>query len=389
MARSLHFTIHPIMNTMFDVIVLGLGANGSSALYHLSKTGYKVGGIDRFTPPHTHGSSHGESRIIRQAYHEHPMYVPLVKEAYKLWYELENEWNKKLFLQTGGIMLGNKNASVVKGAKLSAETHGIAYEYLEGEAINQRYPAFKTTKETVGVVEKEAGILFPEECIKANLQLSANNGAVLLFDEKVISIQPHHNGVEIITDKAKHQTRKLIVSAGAWLAQLLPDLHLPLTVERQVLYWYKNKEASLQPYLLPNALPIYIWEYGQNQIFYGFPDLGSGIKVAPHHAGRTIAPDLLSQEVSDEEIKRMSCIVDEFINIQPQFSHSSVCMYTNTPDEHFIIDAHPQYHNIIIGSPCSGHGFKFSSLTGKILCDMALEKEVPFDLKPFAITRFG
>ncbi len=376
------------MNTTFDVIVLGLGANGSSALYHLSQTGYKVAGIDRFTPPHTHGSSHGESRIIRQAYHEHPMYVPLVKTAYQLWYELEKEWDKKLFLQTGGIMLGDENAGVVKGAKRSAETHNIAYEYLESEDINQRFPALKTMKETVGVLEKEAGILFPEECIKANLQLSANNGALLLFDEKVISIQPHYNGVEIITDKNKYQTRKLILSAGAWLNQLMPDLHLPLTIERQVLYWFTNTDILLQPHLLPNALPIYIWEYGQNQTFYGFPDLGNGIKAAPHHAGRMINPDLLSQEVSGEEIENMSGIVNKFINIKPRFSHSSVCMYTNTPDEHFIIDFHPQHHNIIIGSPCSGHGFKFSSLTGKILADMAMEKEVPFDLKPFAIARF-
>ena len=211
----------------------------------------------------------------------------------------------------------------------------------------------------------------------------------MLFDEKVISIKPNNNQIEIITDKNKHQTRKLIVSAGAWLNQLLPDLKLPLTIERQVLYWFTNTDILLQTYLQPNALPIYIWEYKQNQTFYGFPDLGNGIKTAPHHAGRTIEPDLLSQKVSSEEIKNMSGIVDEFINIQPRFSHSSVCIYTNTPDEHFIIDFHPQYHNIIIGSPCSGHGFKFSSLTGKILCDMAVEKEVSFNLEPFAITRFG
>ena len=374
---------------MFDIIVLGLGANGSSALYHLSKTGYKVGGIDRFTPPHTHGSSHGESRIIRQAYHEHPMYVPLVKEAYGLWYELENSWKKPLFLQTGGIMLGDENAGVVKGAKRSAEIHGIAYEYLESDVIRQRFPALKTTKETVGILEKEAGILFPEECIKANLQLSSNNGAVLMYDEEVISIKPSNDSVEIVTNKNSYQTRKLIVSAGAWLNQLLPDLGLPLTIERQVLYWFTNTDISLQPYLLPNALPIYIWEYEPNKLFYGFPDLGKGIKVAPHHAGKTINPDLLSQEVSDEEVKNMSRIADKFINLKPQFSHSTVCMYTNTPDEHFIIDFHPQHNNIIIGSPCSGHGFKFSSLTGKILADMAIEKRVPFDLKPFAITRFG
>ena len=372
----------------FDVIVLGLGANGSSALYHLSKTGLKVCGIDRFTPPHVFGSSHGQSRIIRQAYHESPMYVPLVKEAYKLWNELENEWHKQLFLKTGGLMLGTAKSSVVQGAKLSAETHGIPYEYLDSKDIQKRFPALKVNKETVALLEKDAGILFPEECIQANLTLAKTNGATLLLNEKVTAIKPSNDSVIIITNKGNYVTDKLIVSAGAWLSQLLPELNLPLLIERQVLYWYRNTNQALQSSLLPYALPIYIWEYEENKMFYGFGDLGDGIKIANHHAGTPVLPDLLSQAVSEKEKADMDAIVYRYFNIEPQFNYSSVCMYTNTPDEHFILDYHPACKNIIIGSPCSGHGFKFSSLSGKILADMALEKEINFNLKPFCIDRF-
>ena len=375
-------------NIIFDMIVAGLGANGSSALYHLSKTGCTVCGIDRFTPPHTFGSSHGESRIIRQAYHESPMYVPLVKEAYVLWNELEKEWGKKLFLKTGGLLLGHADSKVVSGAKLSAETHNIAYKYLNNEAIQKRFPFFKTAEETTGVLEKEAGILFPEKCIAANLTLAKHNGASLLYNEQIIAVKPKPDLIEITTNKNRYQTRKLIVNVGAWLNNLLPQLNLPLTVERQVLYWYKNNNPLLQPALLPKALPIYIWEYEQGKLFYGFPDLGNGIKVALHHAGQPVQPDLLSQFVSDEEKAFMKDLVDRYLHVDAQLHKSSVCMYTNTPDEHFIIDYHPEWKNIIIGSPCSGHGFKFSSLTGKILADMAMENQINFDLTPFGIERF-
>ena len=372
----------------YDVVVLGLGANGSSAVYHLSKTELKICGIDRFTPPHTFGSSHGQSRIIRQAYHESPMYVPLVKEAYALWNELEKTSDKQLFIKTGGLMLGAADAGVVRGAQVSAETHGIAYEYLENKNIQQRFPALKINEETVAVLEKEAGILFPEACIRANLSIAEKNGVDLLFNEKVISIKSHHNKIEIVTDKSSYHTYKLIISLGAWLGQLLPELNLPLVIERQVLYWYKNINPSLQSSLLPDALPIFIWEYQKGKTFYGFGDLGDGVKIANHHAGTPIQPDLLSQDVSAEERAAIDEIVSRYVNMEPQFHYSTVCMYTNTPDEHFILDVHPHNNNIIIGSPCSGHGFKFSSLSGKILADMALEKDIPFDTKPFRIRRF-
>src|SRR3982751_4887703 len=198
------------MNNHFDVVVLGLGANGSSALYHLSKTKYRVCGIDRFTPPHVFGSSHGQSRIIRQAYHESPMYVPLVKEAYNLWHELEEISGEHLLLQTGGVILGSEESMIIHGARLSAETHGIPYEYLHSKEIKQRFPVLQPTEDTVAVVEKEAGILFPEKCIQANLNQAVHNGATLQYNEVVTAIIPNDNEVEIVTDKGSYQTSKLI-----------------------------------------------------------------------------------------------------------------------------------------------------------------------------------
>lgn len=374
------------MKAAFDVIVLGLGANGSSAIYHLSKTGHNVLGIDRFTPPHSRGSSHGQSRIIRQAYHENPLYVPFVKEAYNFWDEIEKTSGKQLLLRTGGIMLGDENSSVIKGAKLSAETHHVSAEYLENDSIKKRFPALRPTVNTVAILDKDAGILLPEKCIQTYLEEAQKNGAQLHYNEQVIRILPNKNFVEIITDTHTYQATKLIVSAGAWLTELMPELQLPLTVERQVLYWLKDKKSA--SYFTPDRLPIYIWEYAPGNIFYGFPDLGDGIKIAFHYNGEMITPDALKPDVSPQEIGSMIEVAETYLDIKPLFNYSTTCMYTNTPDANFIIDFHPQYNNVIIASPCSGHGFKFASLTGKLLCDMALGKSVAFDLLPFRISRF-
>ena len=371
----------------FDVIVLGLGAHGSSALYHLSKTHKKVAGIDRYTPPHPYGSSHGQTRIIRQAYHENPVYVPLVKGAYALWKEMEQETGQQLLLQTGGLLLGRPDAHVITGARLSADTHHIAYEYLQAADLQRRFPAFRPTPDTVGVLEKEAGILFPETCITTFLAGAARNNASIRCDEAVLGITPQKNSVEIITSKGRYAAGKMIISTGAWTGALLPELHLPLSVARQVLYWFKDGHNRQPSHFLPANMPVYIWEYLPGRMFYGFPDLGNGIKIARHHEGRPIGPDDLDQDVSAAEISDIRDIAGTYLDIDPVFDSTAVCMYTNTPDEDFIIDFHPMYDNIIIASPCSGHGFKFSSLTGKILSDLATDSPTGFDLSPFSITR--
>ncbi len=360
------------MKFIYDIIVIGLGANGSSALFNLSRTGKRVLGIDQFQPPHQRGSSHGESRIIRQAYHENPLYVPLVRAAYPLWEELERLSGKRLFLKTGGLLLGQEEATVVKGAKSSAEMHGIPYEYLEAAALRKRFPAFRPDDDTVGVLEKEAGVLFPELCIAAYLEAASANGAVVNVLEKVLSIEPGQDSVMVTTSKGEYTAEKVIVSAGAWVGSLLPGPGLPLTIERQVLYWFENGNAAGRGNFGPSKMPIFIWEHIIGKMFYGFPDLGRGVKIGFHHGGRHILADELRQEVSVEEIAEMGEMAEHYLSMEPVFKTSAVCMYTNTPDENFIIDFHPEHKNIIIASPCSGHGFKFSSLTGKILCKMVM-----------------
>lgn len=373
------------MSESLDVLVIGLGAHGSSALYHLSKTGKKVAGIDRYTPPHVHGSSHGQSRIIRQAYHESPFYVPLVQAAYPLWEELERETGKTLLTRTGGLLLGREDSSIIKGGRLSAETHAVGYEYLNPSDLRRRFPAFRSGQDTVGVWEKDAGILFPEASIQAWLAGAAANKASIFCNERVLAIVPGKAAVEVTSDKGRYTATKVIVSAGAWLGTLLPELQLPLTIERQVVCWFRDK--GNRAHFLPQNMPVYIWEYGPDKLFYGFPDMGEGIKIGFHHGGRHIRPEELRQDASAAEIGEIEEIAARYLDIEPVFHASSVCLYTNTPDEHFIIDAYPGSENILIASPCSGHGFKFSSVIGKILSELATEQPVGFDLSPFAITR--
>jgi sarcosine oxidase len=374
------------MNSSYDVAVIGAGAMGSSAAYHLSKTGKKILVLDRFTPPHNLGSSHGQSRIIREAYFESPVYVPLVQEAYELWYQLEKESNKRLLLKTGGLMLGTMDSKVVQGALLSAQTYDLPYEYLSSNEIKKRFPNFNPTNDTVGIYEKNAGILFPEECIETNLQLAKNSNVTFRYDEIVTRIRYNNNEVEIVTNKEKYTVAKAIVSAGAWLNELFPDLHLPLVVARQVLFWFKCRKEDSKKFL-PGDFPVYIWQPEKEKIFYGFPDLGDGIKIAIHHGGKQTNPNAIDRQVTDEEISEMVSVTKHYFDVQISFNYSAICMYTNTPDEDFIIDYYPANKNIIIASPCSGHGFKFSSAIGKLLCDMALEEPLSFDISVFNISR--
>jgi sarcosine oxidase len=374
------------MTESFDILVVGLGAHGSSALYHLAGTGRKVAGIDRFTPPHVHGSSHGQSRIIREAYHENPVYVPFIREAYELWAALEREAGRTLLVTTGGLLLGGEDTTVVRGARLSAETYGVDYEWLEAVDIRRRFPAFRPTDDTVGVLEKRAGILFPEECIEAHLTGAAARGAEIRCEETVEKIVPSGDGVEVRTSKGRYLAGKVIVSAGAWVGELLPELRLPLYIERQVVCWFKD--VGRGTVLRPDRMPVYIWEYEAGRLFYGFPDMGQGIKIGFHHGGRHIRADELRQDASSDEIREIQEIAGSWLAIDPVFNGTSVCMYTNTPDEDFIIDEYPGSRQILVLSPCSGHGFKFSSVVGKIAGDWALGRQVGFDLRPFGMGRW-
>ncbi|MDZ7360551.1 MAG: N-methyl-L-tryptophan oxidase [candidate division KSB1 bacterium] len=380
------------MQKSFDAIILGLGAMGSAAAYHLAKRRQRVLGLDRFAPPHTFGSSHGETRIIREAYFEHPLYVPIVQRAYENWAELEHEAGQKLFQQTGGLMIGPPEGILVTGAQRSAQLHRLSHELLTAKEICRRFPAFQPSDEMVAVSEPRAGILFPERCIAAHLKLAQRYGATLQFDEPAIKWEREGEGVRVITAKDEYVTQHLLIAAGAWINRLIPELALPLQVERQVLLWFM---PQIHPaYFSPQNCPIYIWEHTPNRFLYGFPDLGTGyarrgVKVGIHHEGESTDPDLVRREVGADDIAAMRAILRRIMPAIDTAPHASaVCLYTNTPDANFLIDFHPSHPQVLLASICSGHGFKFSSAVGEILADLLLEGCSRFDLSLFQLARF-
>ncbi|HEY2952682.1 MAG TPA: N-methyl-L-tryptophan oxidase [Verrucomicrobiae bacterium] len=366
----------------FDVIIIGLGAMGSAAAYHLARSGQRVLGLDRFTPPHAFGSSHGQTRIIREAYFEHPVYVPMVQRAYELWTELAKQSHAELFRQTGGLMIGYPDSVVVSGAKRSAATHLLPHEILSAHEVRRRFPALRPADDMIAILEPRAGILYPERCIAAHLALAREHGAILGCEEPVVRWETDGDGVKVITARNTYRAGQIILSAGSWINSLLPGLKLAFTVERQILFWFEPKRS---PALFqPEHCPIHLWQIDGRHFFYGFPDLGEGVKVACHHDGELTSPEEIRRDVAAEEVEAMRQIVRRFLpDADGPLRSATVCLYTNTPDEHFWIDRHPTCPQVIIASPCSGHGFKFSSVIGEILANLVCDGHSRFDLALF------
>ncbi len=376
------------MAATHDVAIIGLGAMGSAAAYHLARRGRKVIAFDLSVPPHALGSTHGQSRIIREAYFEHPLYVPLVRRSYECWHQLQADAGKPLLNQTGAVLIGPAQGMLVGGTRLSADRYGLDYEMLTADEVRQRYPVLRPADGTVAVYEPRAGILFPEKCVEAHLGLASRHGAELHFDETVTGWKPKRKGVEITTERGKYVASRLVLTPGAWMNRLLPDLQLPLTVERQVIYWFEPI-AGHEAFEL-GRLPVYAWEYEDEALFYGFPNLGDGVKIALHHQGVVTDVDSIDRTVDETEVGAMRALVSGFIpDLAGALLRSEVCMYTNTPDEHFIIDFHPELPQVLIVSPCSGHGFKFAAVIGEITADLLIEGKTEFDLAPFRLDRFS
>jgi len=369
------------MPSRFDVAIVGLGAMGSAVACQLARRGGRVLGLDRFAPPHALGSSHGQTRIIREAYFEHPAYVPLVRRAYELWAELEGQTGRALFRQTGGLMIGRPDSAVVAGAKRSAKEHSLQHEVLSAAEVRCRFPALQPCDGMIAVWEPRAGILFPEICIEAHLTMARKQGADLRSDEPALSWEDDGGAVRVITSKGAYHAGQLVLTAGSWIQSLLRDLKLPLAVERQVQFWFEPKHPV---HFQPERCPIHIWEHEPGRFFYGFPDLGDGVKVARHHEGAIINPDSINREVGPEEVEAMRAFVRQFLpEADGPLRATVVCMYTNTPDGHFFIDWHPAHPQVLIASPCSGHGFKFSTVIGEVMADLLTAGQSRFDLSLF------
>ncbi len=369
------------MTERYDVIVAGLGSLGSAAAFHLARRGRRVLGLDRFTPPHTEGSHHGKTRIIREAYFEDPRYVPLVQRAYEEWAALERECGRELMKPTGGLMIGIPNGVLVAGAQRSAEEHGLPYESLSVDEVRRRHPALCLDGEMDVLYEPRAGVLYPEVCVQAHLDGARAAGAQLRFGQPVTAWSADGEGVRVETAEARFCAERLVLSAGAWMGRLVRELEHDLEVERQVLYFFEPVEpADCEP----GKLPIFMIEHEYGRYYYGVPDLGEGVKVAIHHEGEIGDPDRLSRDVEPHEVEAIRDFTRRYLPAAAgTMNKACVCMYTNTPDRHFIVDFHPDNPAVLVASPCSGHGFKFCGVLGNAVAALAEGEPAPVDLSMF------
>lgn len=383
----------------FETIVIGLGAMGSASVYQLSRKGNKVLGIDQFAPPHKLGSTHGDTRITRQAIGEGEEYVPLSLRSYEIWKELEDKTGKKLLTITGGLIVGNNIAQSLHGSDYflqttinTAQKFNIPHSVLPPDELRKKFPQFRIEDNYVGYYENNAGFLRPELCVEAQIELARQQGAQINFNEKVRQLLPLSDGsVEVRTDKGIYNADKVIVSTGPWITQFFPEYADLFRVYRQVLYWF-GLPADITPYL-PENLPIFIFVGSGEDDIYGFPAIDGpqgGLKAAFEGYLTETTPEKVNREVTQEEIEQAynKYIAKHLPGLSNKCVKAISCLYTVTPDFKFVIDSHPQYPQIIIASPCSGHGFKHSAAIGEALSELAIEGKSHFDLSAFKIKRF-
>jgi sarcosine oxidase len=372
------------MPRTFDVIILGLGGMGSAAAYHLAGRGLKVLGLEQFTPGHDKGASHGKTRVIRQSYYEDPAYVPLLLRAYELWRQLENESGENLLFEVGGLMLGTETSSVVSGSMRSARTYNLPHEILSAAEITRRFPVLTPEPDIIALYEKRAGFVRPEHCVLAHLDQAGKRGAELHFEEKVLSwtAAPDGDGVTVKTTKGTYEAGRLVISPGPWAPQMLAESGLPFVVERQVLFWFESSVGTTP--FLQDRFPIFIWETKNGAQPYGFPAFdgpNGGVKVALYRAPISIpcTPETIDRTVHPEEIKTMrEAILPLIPSLTGRCLNAVTCMYTNTPDKNFILSQHPRHKQVTIGCGFSGHGFKFASVIGEVLADLAVKGTTSF-----------
>ena len=372
-----------------DVAIVGLGAMGSAALYHLAARGLRVVGLERATPGHEGGSSHGESRIIRMAYFEHPSYVPLLRRAYDSWRALERKTGAGLLTITGILESGIPGATVVDGARRAAIEHGLPHEMLSARQVAERFPAFAVPDHWETLFEADGGFLRPELTIDTHIAAAKGLGAEVRTHTEVRSVEPIAGGVRLKTaDDGAIEAGAVIVSAGAWIGELFPDLKPHLRLTRQVLAWFDPARPEL---VTPDRFPVFLLE-SEDEIIYGFPDLaGTGVKAASHLPGRLL--ERAGDAAQNGDMADAQPVADMLARYIPGAAgpvrQLKTCIYTHSPDEDFILDRHPLYPQIVLASPCSGHGFKFASVIGEVLADLATEGATPHDISRFCLNRLG
>jgi len=376
------------MAQTFDVIVLGVGGMGSSTCFELARRGRKVLGLEQFDLVHSRGSSHGQTRIIRQAYHEHPDYVPLVRRAYTKWYDLEQRTGRHLLTECACLNLGPATGKTVHGARTSARKHGLHVAELSAERITKTFPQFRLPADYAGVLEANAGFLYVEDCVRAHIDAATILGAEIHANEPVLEWKVAGDGVEVRTAKETYHAGRLVVTAGAWATKLLADLGVPLTVMRQVLLWFSVQ--GREHLFRRDGFPIFIAETPDG-FFYGLPAIdGHGLKVAAHqNAPRLAKPEDVDWTATESDDPLVRSFLERFIPpAAGTVTKRQVCMYTMTPDGHFVIDRHPQHPQVSVACGFSGHGFKFASAVGEVLADLAETGRTGCRIDLFRATRF-
>lgn len=371
----------------WDVIVLGVGGMGSAALWHLSRRGLRVLGLEQFDIAHDRGSSHGDTRIIRKAYFESPQYVPLALRAYQLWAELERDAGRTLFTRTGLLSLGAPGCALMAGTRRSADEHRLWLEDVSLDEVRSRFPGFMPGEGMAAVFEPDAGFLAVEECVRAHVAGAVNGGATVLTGQRVQSWRVDGGGVVVRTVDAEHRADRLVICAGAWSRPMLADLGLPLEVRRKTVFWFAPADDT---YDLARGSPTFAIQNADG-FFYGFPRVGDGgVKVAEHFGVEVVNDaDRLPRTVDDAEASLVRAFITEHLPaLTSRLTRTSVCMYTMTPDEHFIVDRHPVHSNVVFACGFSGHGFKFAPVIGSALADLALDGRTAEPVQFLSLDRF-
>lgn len=378
------------MASRFDAIVIGLGGHGSAAAYHLAHRGRRVLGLEQFAPLHQQGSSHGLTRIIRLAYHEHPSYVPLLRRAYELWHELEAVADEHLLITTGALEGGPGDGATFRGSLEAAELHDLPHEVLDATDLQRRFGFANLDPTTRAVLQPDGGFLLAEDTMRAHHQAAAAHGADLHFEEPMVGWEPiGTEGVRVRTPRGTYEADRLVVCAGAWIGELVPALGALAVPERQVLGWFTpNRPEGFGP----DRFPVFLIDVEGGKHYYGFPThAGHGLKLGwYHHFGEPIDPSDPDRTARPDDEAALREFVERYL---PEAAGPTemlrACIFTNTPDEHFVIDHLADAPQVIVASACSGHGYKFASVIGEILADLATRGETGHDIGLFRLDRFA
>jgi sarcosine oxidase len=372
----------------YDAIVIGVGGMGSATLFHLARRGKRVLGLERYNIPNDMGSSHGITRIIRLAYYEDPSYVPLLLRAYELWQELQQTAGEQLLHVTGSIDASSPGNQVFEGSRRSCEIFQLRHEVLSSAQLTQRFPGYRLPSDTLAVFQPEGGFLVPERCIVAHVVLAQAHDAEVHACEQVIDWEPVVDGVRVRTDRAVYEAGRLVVTAGAWVSKMIDEFAGLAKPERQVLGWFQPRWPEL---FLPERFPVFNLAVEEGR-YYGLPVFGiPGFKLGRyHHMQELVSPDKMDRACHPRDESLLRTFAERYFPdaVGPTMSLKT-CIFTNTPDEHFILDLHPQYPQVAIASPCSGHGFKFCSVVGEIMADFVERGETRHEISIHGLARFS